>query len=317
MNNFDRKAIVRHFLILLFLLCRITDSEARAQEIPISLHLENTTVKEILKGIEKNSDYTFFYNDNSINTNRKASIHATNRPLSHILAEILPECTFRIDNRKIIIIPGTPQRTQQRTQTLTGTVKDDSETPLIGATVKIRNQQEGTVTDANGSFTLTAGNNDVLEISYIGYQTQALEVQGRSRCDIVLKEDNQRLDEVVVIGYGTLRKGDVTGSVGSVKKERFLAGAIKDAGQLIQGHVAGLTITNPSGNPAGNTQIMLRGNTTILGASTNPLILIDGVPGDFNTVAPEDIESIDVLKDGSAAAIYGSRGTNGVIIVTT
>ncbi|MDR2388326.1 MAG: SusC/RagA family TonB-linked outer membrane protein [Tannerellaceae bacterium] len=330
MNNFERKKrtplsptgtparLMRLFIwILTFMLCRISTSEARAQEIRISLNMEHTTVKEILRGIEKNSDYTFFYNDRAIDTNRRTTIRVTDKPIGYILGEILPECSWQIDNRRIIL---TPQRTepQQRPSLLvTGSVRDDYEMPLIGATVKIKNAPGGTVTDLNGSFTLSVGPEDVLEISYIGYQTRSVEVKNHTQWDFVLREDNQRLDEVVVIGYGTQRRGDVTSSVGSVKKEQFLSGAIKDAGQLIQGQVAGLTITNPSGNPTGNTQILLRGNTTILGASANPLILIDGVPGDFNTVAPEDIERIDVLKDGSAAAIYGSRGTNGVILVTT
>ena len=133
----------------------------------------------------------------------------------------------------------------------------------------------------------------------------------------MLKEDNELLDEVVVIGYGVQRKGDVTSSVGSVKADDFIKGAVKDVGQLIQGKVAGLAITNPNGDPTGSTQIRLRGTNTIGGANTDPLVLIDGIPGDLSTVAPEDVESVDVLKDGSAAAIYGTRGTNGVILITT
>ena len=124
-------------------------------------------------------------------------------------------------------------------------------------------------------------------------------------------------DEVVVIGYGTQRKGDVTSSVASVKADNFVKGAVKDVGQLIQGKVAGLAITNPNGDPTGSTQIRLRGTNTIGGANTAPLVLIDGIPGELGTVAPEDVESVDVLKDGSAAAIYGTRGTNGVILITT
>ena len=122
---------------------------------------------------------------------------------------------------------------------------------------------------------------------------------------------------MVVIGYGTQRKGDVTSSVASVKADNFVKGAVKDVGQLIQGKVAGLAITNPNGDPTGSTQIRLRGTNTIGGANTAPLVLIDGIPGELGTVAPEDVESVDVLKDGSAAAIYGTRGTNGVILITT
>ena len=157
----------------------------------------------------------------------------------------------------------------------------------------------------------------MLVISYIGYVTQEVPTAGKNSLEIVLKEDTKTLDEVVVIGYGTQRKGDVTSSVASVKADNFVKGAVKDVGQLIQGKVAGLAITNPNGDPTGSTQIRLRGTNTIGGANTAPLVLIDGIPGELGTVAPEDVESVDVLKDGSAAAIYGTRGTNGVILITT
>jgi len=200
---------------------------------------------------------------------------------------------------------------------VSGVVRDSHDEAIIGASVLVKGSTVGTVTDSNGRFTVNVSSKSTLIISYIGYVTQEILVGIKRNFDVTLKEDNNTLSEVVVIGYGTQRKGDLTSSVGSVKKEDFIQGAVKDAGQLIQGKVAGLTITNTSGDPISNTTISLRGNTTILGASTNPLILVDGVPGDLNTVAPEDIESIDVLKDGSAAAIYGSRGTNGVILITT
>lgn len=149
------------------------------------------------------------------------------------------------------------------------------------------------------------------------YVTQEVPTAGKKSLEIILKEDTKTLDEVVVIGYGTQRKGDVTSSVASVKADNFVKGAVKDVGQLIQGKVAGLAITNPNGDPTGSTQIRLRGTNTIGGANTAPLVLIDGIPGELGTVAPEDVESVDVLKDGSAAAIYGTRGTNGVILITT
>lgn len=175
----------------------------------------------------------------------------------------------------------------------------------------------GTITDFDGNFMLDVPAKSVLVISYIGYVTQEVPTAGKNSLEIVLKEDTKTLDEVVVIGYGTQRKGDVTSSVASVKADNFVKGAVKDVGQLIQGKVAGLAITNPNGDPTGSTQIRLRGTNTIGGANTAPLVLIDGIPGELGTVAPEDVESVDVLKDGSAAAIYGTRGTNGVILITT
>ena len=204
-------------------------------------------------------------------------------------------------------------------QSIKGKVKDSQGEPIIGASVIVKNNNSvGTITDFDGNFTLELpSSSSVLVVSYVGYATQEVSTAGKTSLDITLKEDNLALDEVVVIGYGTQRKGDVTSAVGSVKAEDFITGAVKDAGQLIQGKVAGLIVTNPSGDPTSGTSISLRGNSTINGTSTSPLILVDGVPGSLDTVAPEDIESIDVLKDGSAAAIYGSRGTNGVILIST
>lgn len=203
-------------------------------------------------------------------------------------------------------------------QKVTGKVKDSSGEPVIGASVVVKdNKTMGTITDFDGNFSLEVPSKSVLVISYIGYVTQEVPVTGKKSLDIILKEDTKTLDEVVVIGYGTQRKGDVTSSVASVKADNFVKGAVKDVGQLIQGKVAGLAITNPNGDPTGSTQIRLRGTNTIGGANTSPLVLIDGIPGELSTVAPEDVESIDVLKDGSAAAIYGTRGTNGVILITT
>lgn len=203
-------------------------------------------------------------------------------------------------------------------QKVTGKVKDSSGEPVIGASVVVKgNNTMGTITDFDGNFMLDVPAKSVLVISYIGYVTQEVPTAGKNSLEIVLKEDTKTLDEVVVIGYGTQRKGDVTSSVASVKADNFVKGAVKDVGQLIQGKVAGLAITNSNGDPTGSTQIRLRGTNTIGGANTAPLVLIDGIPGELGTVAPEDVESVDVLKDGSAAAIYGTRGTNGVILITT
>ena len=203
-------------------------------------------------------------------------------------------------------------------QKVTGKVKDSSGEPVIEASVVVKgNNTMGTITDFDGNFMLDVPAKSVLVISYIGYVTQEVPTAGKNSLEIVLKEDTKTLDEVVVIGYGTQRKGDVTSSVASVKADNFVKGAVKDVGQLIQGKVAGLAITNPNGDPTGSTQIRLRGTNTIGGANTAPLVLIDGIPGELGTVAPEDVESVDVLKDGSAAAIYGTRGTNGVILITT
>ena len=285
----------------------------------VSFSTNKVTLKSAFEKIEKASKYKIAYNSSQLNANRSVTLSKKSDDVFGILTQLLKgtNCTYDLEGNYIIIKPLQKAQTSGKKVKVRGVIKDETGEPIIGATVRVKGQSEGTVSDFDGNFTLDVTDDNTLQISYIGYQTQEFAVGKQHHFSIVLEEDKKILNEVVVIGYGTQKKGDITSSVGSVKSEDFTAGAINDAGQLIQGKIAGLSVTNPSGNPVGGTEISLRGNTTILGASTNPLILIDGVPGDFNTVAPEDIESIDVLKDGSAAAIYGSRGTNGVVLITT
>ena len=285
----------------------------------VSFSTNKVTLKSAFEKIEKASKYKIAYNSSQLNANRSVTLSKKSDDVFGMLTQLLKgtNCTYDLEGNYIIIKPLQKAQTSGSKVKVRGVIKDETGEPIIGATVRVKGQSEGTVSDFDGNFTLDVTDGNTLQISYIGYQTQEFAVGKQHHFSIVLEEDKKILNEVVVIGYGTQKKGDITSSVGSVKSEDFTAGAINDAGQLIQGKIAGLSVTNPSGNPVGGTEISLRGNTTILGASTNPLILIDGVPGDFNTVAPEDIESIDVLKDGSAAAIYGSRGTNGVVLITT
>ena len=285
----------------------------------VSFSTNKVTLKSAFEKIEKASKYKIAYNSSQLNANRSVTLSKKSDNVFGMLTQLLKgtNCTYELEGNYIIIKPLQKTQTSGKKVKVRGVIKDETGEPIIGATVRVKGQSEGTVSDFDGNFTLDVTDDNTLQISYIGDQTQEFAVGKQHHFSIVLEEDKKILNEVVVIGYGTQKKGDITSSVGSVKSEDFTAGAINDAGQLIQGKIAGLSVTNPSGNPVGGTEISLRGNTTILGASTNPLILIDGVPGDFNTVAPEDIESIDVLKDGSAAAIYGSRGTNGVVLITT
>ena len=205
----------------------------------------------------------------------------------------------------------------QQTRTVSGQVVDSNGESIIGANIVEKGTANGTITDFNGKFSLKVAPNATLVISYIGYKTiemKASEVKAGQT--ITLQENAEMMDEVVVIGYGTQRKGDVTSAIASVKAEDFTVGKVGDAADLIKGKVAGLSIAKGSGDPNSTSTIRLRGVISVNG-STTPLILIDGVEGDLSTVAPENIASIDVLKDASAAAIYGTRGANGVIIITT
>jgi TonB-linked SusC/RagA family outer membrane protein len=198
-----------------------------------------------------------------------------------------------------------------------GTVSDDqSNAPLVGVTVIAKGTSLGVSTDNKGNFSLTVPDTtSTLIVSYAGYVQREVSITS-NELTVRLTRSNVSMDEVIVIGYGAQRKKEVTASIASVKSEDFVKGAVNDAGQLIQGKVAGLSIATPSGDPTAESQIILRGINSI-NASSSPLVLVDGIPGDLRTVAPENIASIDVLKDGSAAAIYGTRGTNGVILITT
>lgn len=205
----------------------------------------------------------------------------------------------------------------QQQKTITGQVVDSKGETIIGANVMEKGTTNGTITDFDGNFTLSVSSKATLVISYIGYKSVEVPASAlKSGMKVTLKEDTEVMDEVVVIGYGTQRKGDVTSAIASVKAEDFTIGKVGDAADLIKGKVAGLSIAKGSGDPNATSTIRLRGVISVNG-STTPLVLVDGVEGDLSTVAPENIESIDVLKDASAAAIYGTRGANGVILITT
>ena len=199
---------------------------------------------------------------------------------------------------------------------ITGTVYDETGKSIPGATVMVTGTTRGTATNLDGQYSIEAQSGDILRFSYIGYKTQEVTVTSQSVLNVTLTVETIGINEVVAIGYGTQRKGDVTSAVASVKAEDFSMGKIGDAAELVKGKIAGLSITKSSGDPNATSSIMLRGITTIKGSVT-PLVLVDGIEGSLTTVAPENIESIDVLKDASAAAIYGTRGANGVILITT
>lgn len=205
----------------------------------------------------------------------------------------------------------------QTQQTIQGVVKDSQGEPLIGAGVLIKGSSNGTVTDADGKFTMTAQSGQILEVSYIGFVTKEIKVDGKF-FDITLEEDNNLLDEVVVIGYGTLARKDISSSISTVSSKDFNSGSYTSPAQLLQGKVAGLTVTQ-SGDPNGGGSISLRGASSLRdGSAMEPYYIIDGIPGvSLSLVSPDDIETIDVLRDASATAIYGSKAANGVIIVTT
>ncbi|MCI1647324.1 MAG: TonB-dependent receptor [Bacteroides sp.] len=209
----------------------------------------------------------------------------------------------------------TPASVQQM-RALSGVVKDSQGEPVIGANIMEKGTTNGTITDINGMFTLRVSPKAVIRVSFIGYTEQEISVGNRSKLEIILKEDTKLIDEVVVIGYGAVKKRDLTGSVTSVKSSDVLAAPTNNVMEALQGKIAGMDITKTSGQVGGDVTILLRGSRSIYG-SNEPLFIIDGIQGSYNQVSPSDIESVDVLKDASSTAIYGSAGANGVVIITT
>jgi TonB-linked SusC/RagA family outer membrane protein len=299
-----------------------------SQVAKVSLDMKNSSLEQVMDEIESQSEFYFIFNQKQIDVNRVVDIQAENKLITDILPELFKGTnvnyvvfdkkilltTDPIENNLLAIASGTePQQGH-----ITGTVTGKDGTSLPGVNVVVTGTTQGTMTDIAGKYSIDVPTGSKsLTFSFTGMIPQEINIGTLAQINVTMVESTIGLDEVVVIGYGTQKKGDVTSSVASVKSDNFIKGSVTDAGQLISGKVAGLSIISPSGDPTSSTQILLRGNTSLIGANQDPLILIDGVPGDLKTVAPQDIESVDVLKDGSAAAIYGTRGTNGVIMITT
>lgn len=294
-----------------------------AQTMRVNIQVDNVSTEKVLSEIEKQTDYLFIYNKKEVDLKRKTSVNAINKTTAEVLSTIFEgtDIIYAIEGENIMLmrkeknLAGGVDAVQQG-HIVTGKIVDKNGDPVIGANVLVRGTTNGTISDMDGRFSLDVPQNAVLQVSYIGYLTQEVQVKDQDKLNILLREDTQSLEEVVVVGYGTQKKGEVASAISSIKSEKFIKTPSADPAQMIKGQVPGLTITTPDANPTSTSEISLRGITT-LKASTSPLVLIDGIPGDLNSVSPDDIQQIDVLKDGSAAAIYGTRGTNGVILITT
>lgn len=302
-----------------------------AQNNPISLTLRNVTAKELFKAIEKKSDYTFFYNNSDISSSRQISVSASDKAIGQILKEALPEFTFRVENKRIIVVPVAVSKGVAKK--ITGVVTDSDGEPIIGANVVVKGSvTNGTITDADGNFTLNVASGETLLISYIGFSVKEVLVTGESTYNIIMADDIQAIDEVVVVGYGTQKKRDVIGSIVTIKGDDLMKTTPFSIEQGLQGMAAGVQVSNTSGVPGAPVSIKIRGVNSI-SSSTEPMWIIDGVPvvsgildnsvnGEvsqsiLSMINPNDIESMEVLKDAAATSIYGSRGSNGVILVTT
>ena len=308
----------------------------------VTITVKNQSIRQALKEIERLSNYKFFYNNDLSSLDKVVSLSAKDESIEAVMSKLLAgtDISYKQDNNNLIVLTlkATTPKQAVSDQKIKGTVVDESNQPVIGANIVVEGTTNGTITDLDGNFSLQVPEKAELRISYIGYLDQKVKVGNNTTLHIVLKEDTQTLDEVVVVGYGTMKKSDITGSVASVRLDDLKEGASTSVDQMLLGKSAGVNVVQNSGEPGGGFSVNIRGASSINGG-VSPLYVIDGVPIDnsrpvsqgsivgfsdnrsprnpMSSINPSDIESLEILKDASATAIYGSRGANGVILITT
>lgn len=308
----------------------------------VTITVKNQSVRQALKEIERLSNYKFFYNNDLSSLDKKVSITAKDESIESVMNKLLADTdiSYKQDNNNLIVLTlkaTSPKQTSNDLR-IKGTVVDETGQPVIGANIVVEGTTNGTISDLDGNFMLQVPEKTDLRVSYIGYLDQKVKVGTNTTLRIVLKEDTQTLDEVIVVGYGTMKKSDITGSVASVRLDDLKEGASTSVDQMLLGKSAGVNVVQSSGEPGGGFSVNIRGASSINGG-VSPLYVIDGVPIDnsrpvsqgsivgfsdnrsprnpMSSINPADIESLEILKDASATAIYGSRGANGVILITT
>ena len=299
---------------------------ASAQVPTVTVDAKNVTIKELLQRIEANSQYTFAYIDADINPDKRVSVKAVNRSIASIVAEVLPNVNMEVKGLKIVLTAKRGGESQTRPaadagRTVKGRVTDESGAPVIGATVILKGTTTGTATNAAGEYAIDIRQADaVLVYSLIGYNKVELALaDNQTQADVTLKSEAIAMDNVVVVGYGVQNKRDVTTAISSIKAEDFADMPTADFRDAMAAKMPGVQVLTLGGQPDGNVSIRIRGIQSAT-SGNDPLYVIDGVPCDaraFSNLESSDIESLEVLKDASAAAIYGSRGSCGVILITT
>jgi TonB-linked SusC/RagA family outer membrane protein len=316
--------------VTLILLCLIVfqlqAEDVYSQKTKISLDMKNTTIEKVLQTIEEKSDYFFLYNNKLVNVDRKVSVRVKNAAISDILDKLFASqnVEYQVEGNQIILSPKEKAKeivslvegVQQQQKTITGKVTDSNGEPIIGATILIKGTSQGTVTDIDGNYTLQNVPEDaILQFSYVGMETQEIPVRGKTVINVAMKEATELLEEVVVVGYGTQKKINLTGAVGVATEEVLQDRPISNIGQGLQGVIPNLQVNQNNYAPGLGSSFNVRGFTSI--NEGEPLILVDGVVQDPNLINPNDVESISVLKDAASAAIYGARAAYGVILITT
>lgn len=292
---------------------------AMAQSTALSLKLDGASVKSAMEALSEQSGYTFFYKVGEVDTDKSITLNASR--LDDAIAQILAgqDLAYEIQGKTIVVSKKeapAPKVAKQTVAEVKGKVVDGQGNPIVGVVVMILDSYHAVTTDIHGNYTIAAGPESVLEFSCLGYTTRQEKVGTRTTINIAMAEEAQQMEAVVVVGYGTQKKVNLTGSVSMVSSEDLDARPISNVANGLQGALPGVTVTSASAQPgASNTTIRVRGIGTL--GNSNPLILIDGVEGDISVLNPEDIESVSVLKDAASASIYGARGANGVLLVTT
>lgn len=289
----------------------------------ITLPKETVTLLKGFETIEKQSGYRISYNQTKLNVNRVVRLNGRHKRMASLLDELLKESgfTYRLEANYVVIIPLAEEDkdvNQPTTKMVSGTVADAKGEPIVGASVIEKGTTNGVITDTDGAFSISLKGNGMLAVSYIGYQNVEIKVIGADPIRVVLVEDQLMLDEVVVVGYGTQKKLNLTGAVSAISGQEMNKRPVVNAANMLQGQVPGLRVVQNSGQPgAESANFRIRGQGTYSDAGSDPLILINGVPGSLSMLDPNIIESVSVLKDAASGAIYGSRAANGVVLVTT
>lgn len=313
---------IHKIYILLFALCFYNTAFGQKQQITVSM--KNQSLLKVFESIEAQTDLSIAYNQTKLDVKQKVTVNFTKETVSSVLDSILKGTgfTYRPEGKHIIIVPVPPKaempsnNTTQQNIKIRGIVTDMQGEPLIGANVLVEGSKQATITNFNGEFSLEAPANGKLRITYIGYTTQEVPVKNQTSFNIQLQEDTQTMEEVVVIGFGTQKKVNMTGAVGAVNvKESLGDRPITNVSAALQGVVPGLKIESATGAPGDNMTYNIRGTTSINGGE--PLVLVNNVPMDINMIDPQDIETVSILKDAASAAIYGARAAFGVILITT
>ena len=289
-----------------------------AQNKTVTLHEEQSSIQTILSKIEKQTKYLFVYDKAQIDVKRKVTLKVNNKPVSQVLNTLFAgtQVSYSLNGNNIVLTVR-KETTQQKSslKTVEGAITDLNGEPVIGATVKEEGTNNGVISDIDGKFSIKVHPGAHLNVSYVGMLTKTISVTGKSFLNITLTEDNKTLEEVVVVGYGTQKRVNLTGAISTVSSKDLIDRPASTATHMLQGKVPGLNITTSAGNPGNGASINIRGTNSI--NSGSPLVLIDGVEGDLYRVNPADIESISIIKDASSAAIYGARASFGVVLVTT